>query len=84
MLFSVVLLSALIRFGFGYPVVETDNLPTAEVKGLWSNDPIYSGLVLRHHNVHRANHSAENLDWNSTLADFAEKVAMSCVWGHNV
>lgn len=91
MLLFTLFLSSLIQSGVTHPVAEPSsavtiptNLPTAPVNGLWSNDPIYYGLVLQHHNVHRVNHSASNLEWNSTLASFAEKVAMSCVWGHNV
>ena len=84
MLFTILILCALIRVGVGYPLAETDDLPTVPVKGLWSNSPIYSGLVLQHHNVHRANHSAGDLEWNTTLAGYSEEVATSCVWGHNV
>jgi len=43
----------------------------------------YQDTVLYHHNVHRANHSANDLVWNAGLAATALKIAQKCVYGHN-
>ncbi|KAG9228003.1 CAP domain-containing protein [Amylocarpus encephaloides] len=42
----------------------------------------YKTIVLDHHNRHRANHSASDLAWNSTLAAWAQKTANTCVFEH--
>ena len=44
----------------------------------------YQQLALDHHNVHRANHSATDLVWNSTLADYAKTTAETCVYDHSL
>ncbi|KAM5474934.1 hypothetical protein McanCB56680_001390 [Microsporum canis] len=36
-----------------------------------------------HHNVHRSNHSASDLTWDSTLENYARQLAESCSYGHN-
>ena len=61
-----------------------NDLPKTVVAGLTSEDPIYHGLTLLHHNVHRTNHSAAALEWNQTLADFAKTTAQTCVWQHDL
>lgn len=61
-----------------------NDLPKTIVSGLTSDDEVYKGLTLLHHNVHRTNHSAAALEWNQTLADFAKTTAQTCVWGHSV
>ena len=61
-----------------------EDLPKTVVAGLTSEDPIYHGLTLLHHNVHRTNHSAAALEWNQTLADFAKTTAQTCVWQHDL
>lgn len=61
-----------------------NDLPKTVVAGLTSEDPIYHGLTLLHHNVHRTNHSAVALEWNQTLADFAKTTAQTCVWQHDL
>lgn len=43
----------------------------------------YEETMLYHHNVHRANHSAPALEWDSGLADAAKTLAESCDYGHN-
>ncbi|KAJ9656263.1 hypothetical protein H2201_008595 [Coniosporium apollinis] len=43
----------------------------------------YADLVLRHHNVHRANHSAPALVWNETLASIARDIGNTCLYKHN-
>ena len=59
-------------------------LPTSFVKDLDTEGPVYQQLALLHHNIHRANHSASDLVWNSTLADYAKTTAKTCVWGHSL
>ncbi|KAH8660229.1 CAP domain-containing protein [Xylariales sp. PMI_506] len=46
-------------------------------------DTAYINTVLRHHNVHRLNHSAPLLTWSSSLAETAKQIASSCVFAHN-
>jgi outer membrane biosynthesis protein TonB len=48
-----------------------------------SDDPL-SGTGVDKHNTCRSSHSAENVSWNSTLADAAAKLANTCVWGHDM
>ncbi|KAF2084751.1 PR-1-like protein [Saccharata proteae CBS 121410] len=36
------------------------------------------------HNIHRANHSVAPLTWNTTLAEDAQEIGETCIWGHNV
>ncbi|OAL40605.1 hypothetical protein AYO20_00341 [Fonsecaea nubica] len=43
----------------------------------------YIDAVLRHHNIHRTNHSADPLVWSSSLADTARLIAETCVYGHD-
>ena len=66
------------------PAAVNDDLPKTKVAGLTSEDEVYKGLTLRHHNVHRSNHSAPALEWNQTLADFAKQSAQTCVWAHDL
>lgn len=44
----------------------------------------YQQIVIAHHNVHRANHSASALTWSADLASTAASIAASCVYAHNV
>ncbi|KAK2752464.1 hypothetical protein FQN54_008126 [Arachnomyces sp. PD_36] len=46
-------------------------------------DNSYKGRVLEHHNLHRANHSANALQWDENLVASAKMLANSCVYGHN-
>ena len=66
------------------PVAVNDDLPKTKVAGLTSEDEVYKGLSLRHHNVHRSNHSVPALEWNQTLADFAKEIAQTCVYDHDL
>ncbi|KAL8712754.1 MAG: hypothetical protein Q9220_002962 [cf. Caloplaca sp. 1 TL-2023] len=43
----------------------------------------YKSVVLEHHNIHRANHSADALQWDDTMASYAQQVAQSCVYDHD-
>jgi uncharacterized protein YkwD len=46
-------------------------------------DNSYQGKVLYHHNIHRANHSASDLTWNSELENCAQILASRCVYKHD-
>lgn len=43
----------------------------------------YSDIVVAHHNVHRANHSASDVTWDAALAATAQKIADGCVYAHD-
>ncbi|MCJ1377184.1 Mucin-2 [Xylographa soralifera] len=67
------------------PVVQaaspaSNGAPTTLVPDLDVTSPTYAAIALQHHNVHRANHSAEALVYNQTLASWAQTKAESCVW----
>ncbi|MCJ1319359.1 hypothetical protein MMC15_004695 [Xylographa vitiligo] len=67
------------------PVVQaaspaSDAAPTTLVPNLDVTSPTYAAIALQHHNVHRANHSADALVYNQTLASWAQTKAESCVW----
>lgn len=47
-------------------------------------DEAYIDTVIRHHNVHRLNHSAPVIPWSASLAATAQQIASSCVFAHNV
>lgn len=44
----------------------------------------YEDLMLHHHNIHRANHSAPALSWDATLATYASNTAKGCVFEHDM
>ncbi|KXJ89560.1 CAP domain-containing protein [Microdochium bolleyi] len=46
-------------------------------------DQAYIDTILRHHNVHRSNHSASDLAWSSALAETARKITETCVYSFN-
>ncbi|MCJ1399170.1 hypothetical protein MMC11_002372 [Xylographa trunciseda] len=71
------------------PVVQaaspaSDGAPTTLVPNLDVTSPTYAAIALQHHNVHRANHSAEALVYNQTLATWAQAKAESCVWDESL
>ncbi|EME85351.1 uncharacterized protein MYCFIDRAFT_210209 [Pseudocercospora fijiensis CIRAD86] len=43
----------------------------------------YNGLVVYHHNLHRANHSCPDVQWSDDLYNTALLIAQSCVYAHN-
>ncbi|KAI6381501.1 hypothetical protein MCOR25_001195 [Pyricularia grisea] len=43
----------------------------------------YIRTILRHHNAHRANHSAPSLVWSESLAGTAQSIAETCIFQHN-
>jgi hypothetical protein len=44
----------------------------------------YTDIALYQHSIHRINHSANDLAWNTELAGYAATVAASCVFAHDV
>ena len=44
----------------------------------------YQGMVLHHHNIHRANHSAPDIAWSDSLAATAQKIGETCIYAHNM
>ena len=61
------------------PTSEAPAQPTASAPASGS----YQDTVLHHHNIHRANHSAPDIQWSSSLASTAQKIAASCNYAHN-
>lgn len=62
----------------------SSGLPTTFVDNLDPTSSTYQQLALQHHNIHRANHSASALVWNSTLTDYAKTTAETCFWEHDL
>lgn len=46
-------------------------------------DQAYIDTVLRHHNIHRLNHTVPNVIWNASLAITAQKISQTCFYAHN-
>lgn len=44
----------------------------------------YASKCTLHHNIHRANHSAPDIEWSQDLVNSAQVVADSCSYAHNV
>ncbi|KAL6866819.1 CAP domain-containing protein [Trichoderma novae-zelandiae] len=44
----------------------------------------YGSIMVNQHNVHRANHSAPALEWDNTLAGYAQITAQGCVFAHDM
>ena len=57
---------------------------TAPAPASSPTDNSYQGQVLYHHNVHRSNHSASPLEWDSGLEACAQALANKCVYQHDV
>ena len=51
---------------------------------LLKRDLSYKQKAILQHNLHRANHSAGNVTWDSNLANWAKKLAETCVFAHDV
>ncbi|KAI8624931.1 CAP domain-containing protein [Xylariaceae sp. FL1651] len=47
-------------------------------------DDDMQGQAIYSHNIHRSNHSAPALTWNSTIADYAAITAATCVFKHDM
>ncbi|OAQ98147.1 hypothetical protein LLEC1_03072 [Akanthomyces lecanii] len=44
----------------------------------------YQGTAIDYHNAYRKDHSAGNLEWDATLAQYAENTAKKCVFAHDM
>ncbi len=62
------------------PVVEEPKYEAAPEMNYGSD---YKGSCLKHHNLHRANHSANPLEWDDGLAATAQRIGETCVYAHN-
>jgi len=58
--------------------------PTTLVPDLDVTSPTYAAIALAHHNAHRSNHSAPDVVYNQTVANWAQKKADSCVWNEDM
>jgi outer membrane biosynthesis protein TonB len=58
--------------------------PHTLVPNLDVTSPTYAAIALAHHNAHRSNHSAPDVGYNQTIADWAQKKAESCVWNEDM
>lgn len=52
--------------------------------GSLSLDQSYQAVMLDYHNLHRANHSVDALTWDTTLAGYAQTIAETCVFAHDM
>ncbi|RYP45391.1 hypothetical protein DL768_008249 [Monosporascus sp. mg162] len=60
------------------PTSVTASQPTAPV------DDDFEGNAIYHHNLHRANHSSPEMQWDSEIAGYASNTAASCVFAHDM
>ena len=67
-----------------HTATDKEKPPTTFVPHLDPSSLAYKDLTLEHHNIHRRNHSAEDLKWSDELAQYAEIAAKACVWAHNL
>jgi len=68
------------------PVVETTPVvQVAATQAATDAQPTdYQSAALFHHNKHRANHTADGLVWDATLAGYAQTIAKGCVFAHDM
>ncbi|KAL8959091.1 MAG: hypothetical protein Q9183_005699 [Haloplaca sp. 2 TL-2023] len=59
------------------------DVPTNYPKNLDSSSEIYKQIALTHHNIHRSNHSADDLQWDDDLANYAMQTAKTCKYDHS-
>ncbi|KAI9047031.1 hypothetical protein LZ554_009105 [Drepanopeziza brunnea f. sp. 'monogermtubi'] len=64
------------------PVPAPVSYPETKIEDTKPTD--YKSTALYHHNKHRANHSAEALLWDDTLASYAKTIAYNCVFEHDM
>ena len=48
-----------------------------------SPDGDFQSKVIYHHNIHRKNHTSEDLNWSEALASIALQTAQKCVYEHD-
>ena len=68
----------------GVSPAATVTAPTTLVSNLDPSSPTYTAIVLQHHNVHRANHSAARLTASSNLAVYAKQKSDSCQFNEDM
>ncbi|KAL8868538.1 MAG: hypothetical protein Q9174_004924 [Haloplaca sp. 1 TL-2023] len=65
------------------PSTGSADVPTDYPANLDSSSEIYKALTLAHHNIHRSNHSADDLQWDDDLANYAMQTAKTCKYDHS-
>jgi len=65
-----------------YPEKEAE--PTYPTHEYPSQPTDYSSTAVYHHNVHRANHSAPDVEWSEEHAGYAAQAASSCHFAHDL
>ncbi|RYP74069.1 hypothetical protein DL771_003258 [Monosporascus sp. 5C6A] len=66
---------------------EETSVPTSSVAPSQPTAPAdddFEGIALYHHNVHRANHSCPDAQWDSEIAGYASNTAATCVFAHDM
>ncbi|KJR86124.1 SCP-like extracellular protein [Sporothrix schenckii 1099-18] len=58
--------------------------PAASGSNSNSQPSDFGSTAVYHHNLHRSNHSAPAVSWNSDLASYAATVAATCVFAHDL
>lgn len=66
------------------PATQSEPAPTSQRSAPASAPTDYASKAILHHNIHRQNHSAPDIEWSSDLEASAKAVAQSCVYAHNV
>ncbi|KAL1908937.1 hypothetical protein Sste5344_005294 [Sporothrix stenoceras] len=64
--------------------VESSSPAPAATTAASSAPSDFGSTAVYHHNLHRSNHSAPAVSWDSDLADYAATVAASCVFAHDL
>ncbi|KAI1392053.1 PR-1-like protein [Hypoxylon trugodes] len=62
----------------------TQQAPTSASSASPPTGSGYPAVAVEHHNLHRSNHSAPDVAWNSTLASWAANTAATCVFKHDM
>ncbi|CAI7651383.1 unnamed protein product [Penicillium glandicola] len=57
--------------------------PTAPLSPSYTSLTEFKADMLKVTNEYRANHDANPLKWNETLADYSQKWAEACIWKHS-
>lgn len=61
-------------------VTVTESATTTSSDGPVVTDQAYIDTILRHHNLHRINHTSPNLIWDSDLAEKARTITDTCIY----
>ncbi|RYP93149.1 hypothetical protein DL770_000723 [Monosporascus sp. CRB-9-2] len=65
------------------PTQEPEPEPTVVAPTTPADDD-FEGNALYHHNLHRANHSSPEVEWDSEIAGYASNTAATCVFAHDM